>query len=843
MYFKRVISLGAGLFFSQHLLAQSPAITQAINDSENGSIIILQGEHFGNLNTQLASPYHVYIDAEEGIVNAQNISGSSAITSVHNRRGSVFNILHQHGGSDDVMSYTTATGIDKTSNTRYGLSVDVEEASPTHQYFVSSWVRLSEDFSHISSVSSNRANLVSFQPDVPAGESSLIGSVTVLTKANQNPAQLVVNTGNGRLSTAKGPLTDYLTPGQWHRLDAWLSVNDEATHFDDQSTFWVDGELVESLPQAGFTQTVFPTMQKLHFVNYMTNANSVDEPWSIQTDDHYVAFTQARVEISKEPTFSASSYKEIQPAISWSDNEVQFELNTNSFSPSDSLYLYVVKPDGSVNESGYPITFSIPRDASALYVLDIQANSGDKEINLSWTQTEMATSYNIYYSELPFTEEEMETGSLSCGHVERVGGVVDLHYPLKGLNNGQNYYFAVTAVNNGIEGKVSEILVGTPNELDDFSVSGLVQHGESITLTALGQTDFGAEGPILVFRSDLLNSNIDNPMNLSDYSGIGQVATNVRGAPTIEAVPEMPYGRAMVVGTVEDPDEIDGAGYRYAQLHVSHYDQPTTRTFEHSVAYWPEQHQQNAAPYLNSDSSWQIKPIWNMESSDGFGGNNINLFSTHLSYWNTSLLDHWGNHYIVSSNSIPVRYPSMPIDPNNNMTDYTGSPAMNSPHRELPLVVQTGYYLGSEAFADDGIAHFSITDVVRGPILNDSLHNLDATPDTNLARSQDWSGNFYIDKFNFPGYVFGWPIVKDAHAYVSDIYKTIGPGAWARVEICDNQDYALCKKKSPFTITSWRNNSITAEVYEGFFYQQNLSGLWLHVHNADWQHVGKIQLP
>ena len=843
MHFKHFVSLGAGLLLSQQLLAQSPTIFQAINAQDNASNIVLQGEHFGNLNTQITSPYLTYINAEAGIVNTDNISGNSTITSVNNRRGSQFNILHQHGGQADAINYTTATGIEKTSNTRYGLSIDVEDASSTHQYFVSSWVRLSEDFSHISHASSNRANFVSFQPDIPSGETSRIGHVTLLTQANRDPAQLVVSTGNGRLSQAKGPLTDYLTPGQWHRLDAWLSVNDETTSFNDQSTFWIDGELVESLPQAGFTQTVFPPMEKLHFVNYITNANTAEEPWSIQTDDHYVAFTQARIEISNQSTFSASSYKEIQPAISWSDDEVQFELNTDSFSPSDNLYLYVVKPDGSVNENGFPITFTIPRDTSALYVLDIETNSGDKEINVAWAQTAMATSYNIYYSELPFTEEEINTNALTCSHVQRIGGVVDLHYSLKGLNNGQGYYIAVTAVNNGTEGKVSEVLVATPNELDDFSISGTVQHGESITLTALGQTDFGAEGPILVFRSDLLNSNLDSPMNLSDYSGIGQVATNLRGAPIVEAVPEMPYGRAMVLGSLEDPDEIEGDGIRYAQLHVSHYDQPATRTFEHSVVYWPEQHQQNAAPYLNSDSRWQIKPIWNMESSDGYGGNNINLFSTHISRWQQSQLDHWENNYIVSSNSIPTRYPSKPIDPNNNMSNYTGSPAMTSPHRELPLITQTGYYLGSEAFADDGIAHFTITDVVRGPILSDTLHNIDATPDTNLDRSKDWSGNFYFDKFNFPGYVRGWPAVKDAHAYVSDIYKTIGPGAWARVEICDNQDYALCKKKSPFTITSWSSNSITAEVYEGFFYQQDLSGLWLHVHDADWQHVGKMQLP
>ncbi len=76
-------------------------------------------------------------------------------------------------------------------------------------------------------------------------------------------------------------------------------------------------------------------------------------------DDMYVDFTQARVEISKSPTWLETKriHKELQIPTAWSEKSIKIQVNQGSFNIGDMVYLYVVDEEGNVNNQGYPIVF------------------------------------------------------------------------------------------------------------------------------------------------------------------------------------------------------------------------------------------------------------------------------------------------------------------------------------------------------------------------------------------------------------------------------------------------------------------------------------------------------
>lgn len=79
----------------------------------------------------------------------------------------------------------------------------------------------------------------------------------------------------------------------------------------------------------------------------------------VYTDDVYIDTTQARVELGDKSTWSSCTFREIQPATTWTGTNGPIVISTNRgrFGSSDTAYLYVVDSDGNVNSSGVPITF------------------------------------------------------------------------------------------------------------------------------------------------------------------------------------------------------------------------------------------------------------------------------------------------------------------------------------------------------------------------------------------------------------------------------------------------------------------------------------------------------
>lgn len=67
-------------------------------------------------------------------------------------------------------------------------------------------------------------------------------------------------------------------------------------------------------------------------------------------DDIYLQFgTQARVEMGDRPVYDDCTRLEIQPPTSWGDGSIALTVNRGSFASGSTVYLFVVRDDGSVS--------------------------------------------------------------------------------------------------------------------------------------------------------------------------------------------------------------------------------------------------------------------------------------------------------------------------------------------------------------------------------------------------------------------------------------------------------------------------------------------------------------
>ena len=149
--------------------------------------------------------------------------------------------------------------------------------------------------------------------------------------------------------------------GTWHRMDIFISIPDVTTEYTDKVVFWLDGKLLSDSSQSGtMCSFLYPNpedVQKLGLISFMGYmANKTDIPFYINTDDFYLDFTLARVEVSDSPVWdeAKATHKEIQVPTAWADNSITVKVNRGSWGNDQNLYLYVINSDGvPVNTVGY----------------------------------------------------------------------------------------------------------------------------------------------------------------------------------------------------------------------------------------------------------------------------------------------------------------------------------------------------------------------------------------------------------------------------------------------------------------------------------------------------------
>ena len=137
----------------------------------------------------------------------------------------------------------------------------------------------------------------------------------------------------------------------WHRIESYIHLGLSGTGYRD---VYMDGVFIGSI-SGDLTNGTCGLDYFLigYFYRAMDSSTVANRYW----DEIYVDNTRARVEIGNASTWSACTHREIQIPSAWSDNSITVKVNQGTFSNGQAAYLYVVNANGTLNTSGYPLTF------------------------------------------------------------------------------------------------------------------------------------------------------------------------------------------------------------------------------------------------------------------------------------------------------------------------------------------------------------------------------------------------------------------------------------------------------------------------------------------------------
>jgi hypothetical protein len=331
-----------------------PIKISTIKDNELLSIV---GRNFGehpDYDIDNSNLNFAFEKCENGIVEKSSkwTNGHASIVSNNNRIGSKYCLFHERTTTEKT--YTNSFGNIVTRTTRHGLSANVTDSAPIHRYFYSMWIRFSSNFEGIQQYSDGTG--AKFMMNTPFDEGGKKDYFSVGSSSELGEPAVWTNTENGCLNQKAGALNQLMPLGTWHRVDMYISVPDETTNYKDQVSFWIDGKHIRTTQQSGCH--LQPNISDVHkvgpigFVPYISNPNNY--PFYINSDDHYLNFTQARVEISNSPIWNeeVQIHKELQMPNFWNDNKITIKLNIGSLNTSQKLYLYVVDENGLHNVDG-----------------------------------------------------------------------------------------------------------------------------------------------------------------------------------------------------------------------------------------------------------------------------------------------------------------------------------------------------------------------------------------------------------------------------------------------------------------------------------------------------------
>lgn len=375
----------------------------------------------------------------------------------------------------------------------------------------------------------------------------------------------------------------------------------------------------------------------------------------------------------------------------------------------------------------------------------------------------------------------------------------------------------------------SESPVVQPPLVPDISVSGSYEEGGTLTIQSNKSDIHFGGAPTILYRETGMGLSAGSTVRTVPEAGIGSVSSNNIGLPIVEDVPELPYRRRIVFGT--ESMAANSVQYRMAAVVAPEI---YSEFFEQQYIYWPASHQQNAMTILNAQedagvaATWQSKPLWNMYTRDGYSGYTLpgamDIFTGFLLWYSPTRK--WTSGYVIQANATPV---STTFRSGNGLL-VEGQPVNN------PVLSQTWIKAGPVAGSSDGSdGSYYVADTVDGALAEYNLAGKTFT--SSVASMIGW------DRFNYPGYVRGFPREGQAHFYYGDLYKAIGPNSRARVEIVDSAVYAERKKSTLADVTNWSNQQVVVKVRKGIFYNENLTGKYLFLFKGDGEAIslGQIQ--
>lgn len=188
-----------------------------------------------------------------------------------------------------------------------------------------------------------------------AGSTASNANLVLNSNSNSANMQMTVEFASGGTQVDYGSQSVNNLKGRWNLVEIhWaLPVLGSSKDF---AKVWVNGSLVNSLPSGAALWPKGETMTKSPYIAigaWYATAGGIGDGWYF--DNVYIDYTPARVMIGNASTFQASTKRELQPPVSWSNNGIEVVVKTGAFNTGEKAYLYVVDANGNAS-GGLPVT-------------------------------------------------------------------------------------------------------------------------------------------------------------------------------------------------------------------------------------------------------------------------------------------------------------------------------------------------------------------------------------------------------------------------------------------------------------------------------------------------------
>jgi hypothetical protein len=403
---------------------------------------------------------------------------------------------------------------------------------------------------------------------------------------------------------------------------------------------------------------------------------------------------------------------------------------------------------------------------------------------------------------------------------------------------------------------------GVPVIASGIQVIGTVAHGNIITVNSGNDIDFGDIAPDFMFSWALENATAGADLTLTKgvtYKA-GYVASNGLTYTTatkmpVHTVTGMPYNKALPFGSLKDfaTEELDNTPINPKAQIISR--KKYTSFFNSSYVIWPAANQVNQLALQGEGE--QVK-FYGNQFQDGFSlgtpikvdvyhgpfganyngtmkANQSNGTSNSGSFAGSQTSDlgaGWSGGYCyfptVTNNAGAVVSSGITYPANTNMNIYVDS----THQRSSILTYQTFIVSG----AVDIVAQTKVIDSSLGVIcdLNDGG-----------ARNPSCL-NTMFDRFDYPKNVQGMNVPDNKHFYAAGMIQLVSVEegvASCRCEIANTATPVKELTKSSVCIPLyWSSHLLRIQIIEGTFWNQSLSGMWLHFYGAFDEFLGAWQI-
>ncbi len=368
---------------------------------------------------------------------------------------------------------------------------------------------------------------------------------------------------------------------------------------------------------------------------------------------------------------------------------------------------------------------------------------------------------------------------------------------------------------------------GTRPSVGAFTIWGTVANGNRISLRSNAGI-FGDTGAVVAFRTVLRGSTIGQDYPVTDFIGNASVAYDDAYRLKVVEAPDLAYGKAIVFGAVESNATLPNSTH-HGKLAIN-YAAPASKTFYHCINQFPTANQVNALAILDGYSLWQFKECWEMDSNSGSSDvTKVDWYpSPEGSFWYTStdnLTYYWPEGCGFSTN-----------DNAGNPTNYSAGSRLYEVTNTAPEKInsriapsglsQTGNPVITQIYSklDTSNGYFKRIDVEQGV---KQLYFIDRAGGN---RSVNNGLGVTVDRLKMPGYIRGYNEPDGANWLYQDIYKAVGEGAPARIEMTDNATFYSSLKKTIFTTEyhAASGNQVDVICEFGCMWNETITGKYLH---------------